>query len=256
MKNLTIVVFLLLMLLMACSSAPKQNTAFYVQKIYERVYKGTLTKYDDFFEKANQVTEKISAVESNLQNFPFIISELVTDAKIIGLMMNNDKIDDDAIATEKLVMNTHMETLKDNPSKILKVLMKTLNENGMRLKISSLSQDKATGEIIIPTNKQTNEIMEKANEFNEKLEKLLTSLYSIAKDSEAIVIDTKKLIKQGKTLAQSAKSDFTGMNAMKLPGLLKELASTSKNLVKVPVQIKNIVVLAPKIIISFKETLK
>ncbi len=145
--------------------------------------KAHLANMTIFLKKPIISQKKISSVESNLQNFPLIVSELAIDAKTIGLLMNNADIDEAFLENEKLAMGDYLATLKDDPSEILKVLMDKLNESGLKLKIGT----DMSVELILPSDTQNEQVTKMVDEFNKKLTNLFNNMNSIIENSKSIV---------------------------------------------------------------------
>jgi len=278
-KNLlSLIVLLSIFLLASCSSTNKIETSVYVKVKYENQFDDpALKKYDTFFEKSNSITEELSSIENNLDNLPKIITELIEEVKSIEVFATNmhnrinniDKVIDQdatALAAEMDKIGKQLELLKNDPDKIFELLLSkiktakltiklTVKENGV--KVILIPQIFADFESMKPSLKSSTitevedikkTLNDKIESFNSKFEEIFTSIVAIKDSSIMIISDAKSLAGKAKDLPGSLKADFTGMNAMKIPSVTKDLASAGAELAKVPAQIAKILEQTPKII--------
>jgi hypothetical protein len=80
----------------------------------------------------------------------------------------------------------------------------------------------------------------------------LQDVIDIPMSSKAIVDKSKSLVEQGMGLTSSVKSDFTGLAALKLPGVISSLGSAAGQLAKIPERSINLVGAVVKFINDIK----
>lgn len=77
----------------------------------------------------------------------------------------------------------------------------------------------------------------KAQKIAKTLNDIYTTTKGMPKNLGGAVEQSKKLVTEGQALSKSAKNDFKGMNALKLPTVSAKLAESTKELGKVPGQV-------------------
>jgi hypothetical protein len=177
--------------------------AFEVRVTYSFTYERTgVDKYDDFFETVKKTSDDLDEASFIIENIVPVCKQAVKDA-LAAVKQSTD--------------------VSGNLSDIMNKLKAGLASAHLDVNIE-ITEESITLTVTPDTDADIKpEVMTKIETAIASINDALGLIASIPDTARAIADDSVSLVEQGNDLVGSAKTDFTGFNALKLPGCLSTL---------------------------------
>lgn len=202
----------------------KATVKVYVAAVYEAMFPDKYSKYDDLLKKAHTINSSLEGAAYNIDNFAESMSHLVGEAKDFA----NDP---------KVALQAYLDYLKSQ--NVVIAVSVVASGDTVKFKVSIIEPDVVSDELRVNI---------------DAFEQLIGSLPNAIDDLTTAVTTSVALAQKCKTLAESAKTDFVGLDARFAPKAAKALIDAATELTKTPAKAKELVDSVQNLVDTIKTT--